>query len=70
MDELRAAVRALAAEAQRIERHLESCQNPPSKSQLEALQTGVDGIQQRLNRLSLGGLALDLAAGPGRTARA
>jgi hypothetical protein len=29
MDELRAAVRALAAEAQRIERQPEGCQNPP-----------------------------------------
>jgi prefoldin subunit 5 len=51
MDELREAVRALAAEAQRIERQLEICADPPSKSELEALQKGVDGIQQRLNRL-------------------
>jgi hypothetical protein len=41
----------LAAEAQRIERELEGCQNPRSKSELAALQKGVDGIQQRLNRL-------------------
>jgi hypothetical protein len=51
MDELRAAVRALAEEAQRIERQLASCGDPPSKSELTALQKGVDGIQQRLNRL-------------------
>ena len=51
MDELRAAVRALAAEAQRMERQLDSCQDPPSKSQLEALQKGVDVVQQGLNRL-------------------
>jgi hypothetical protein len=51
MDELRAAVRALAAEAQRMERQLDSCQEPPLKSELEALQKSVDGIQQVLNRL-------------------
>ena len=30
MDELRAAARALAAETQRMERQVESCQDPPS----------------------------------------
>ena len=51
MDELRAAVQALAAEAQRMERQLDSCQGPPSKSELDALQKRVNDIQQGLNRL-------------------
>jgi hypothetical protein len=34
-----------------MERQLESCQDPPSKRELEALQKGVDSIQQGLNRL-------------------
>ena len=51
MDELRTAVRALAVEAQGMERHLDSCQDPPSNDALETLQKGVDHIQQALNRL-------------------
>jgi hypothetical protein len=51
MDELRAAVRALTEEAQRIERQLASCGDPPSKSELMVVQKGVGAIQQRLNRL-------------------
>jgi hypothetical protein len=51
MDEMPAAVGALVAEAQRMELQLDSCDDPPSKTELEALQKGVDAAQQGLNRL-------------------
>ena len=60
MDELREAVRALAAAAQALERQTAAMGDVPSQGHLDALQKSVDRIQHGLNRMQT---AMDTWAG-------
>jgi hypothetical protein len=51
MDELREAVAALFEAALSIKSRMADCEDPPSKSQLAALQECLNDMQRSLNRL-------------------